>query len=174
MVKRNKFWTVVFSFLPGAGHMFMGFMRQGTSIMVAFFGIMALASWLGLGELSLLAPVLWFYSFFDCINKRFSTHEQFVQMEDKFLFEDWFKSKKRISLGKFNTLIAVVLIVLGIYMLVSNTLDTLMWYDILSDRLMTLFHTVLRLLPRLAVSVVIIIVGIKLITGKKKEMKDDE
>ena len=174
MVKRNKFWTVVFSFLPGAGHMFMGFMKQGTSIMVAFFGVMAVASWLDLGELSLLAPVLWFYSFFDCINKRFSTHEQFVQMEDKILFEDWFKSKKGINLGKFNTLIAVVLIILGVYMLASNTLNMLMWHDLLSNRLVAILGTVLGSLPRFAVSVIIIVFGIKLITGKKKEMKDDE
>ena len=49
MVKRSKFWTVVFSFLPGAGHMFMGFMKQGTSIMVAFFGLYLVSSWLGIG-----------------------------------------------------------------------------------------------------------------------------
>ena len=174
MVKRNKFWTVVFSFLPGAGHMFMGFMRQGTSIMVAFFGIMALASWLGLGELSLLAPVLWFYSFFDCINKRFSTHEQFVQMEDKFLFEDWFKSKKGINLGRYNVVISVLLIVVGVYMVFKNMWNSI-WHLLPIDSVLLNFAGgLLDSLPQIAIGVLIVIIGIKLITGKKKEMKDDE
>ena len=113
MVKRSKFWTVVFSFLPGAGHMFMGFVKQGTSIMITFFGLIAVSSWLGIGELGLLAPVLWFYAFFDCINKRFSTDVAFMQFEDKILFEDWFKSKEGANLGRYNTIISVLLIMVG-------------------------------------------------------------
>ncbi len=37
--KKSKFLTFVFSMLPGAGHMYMGFMNMGVSFMSAFFFI---------------------------------------------------------------------------------------------------------------------------------------
>lgn len=175
MVKRSKFWTVVFSFLPGAGHMFMGFMKQGTSLMVAFFGLFAVSSWLSMGELNLLIPVLWFYSFFDCMNKRFSTDVAFMQFEDKFLFEDWFKSKKGANLGRYNTIISVLLIMVGIYMVLTNVWRVLYWNDFIMDSaIMRVIQIGLDRLPQIAIGVLIVVFGVKLIKGKKKEMNDDE
>lgn len=175
MVKRSKFWTVVFSFLPGAGHMFMGFMKQGTSLMVAFFGLFAVSSWLSMGELNFLIPVLWFYSFFDCMNKRFSTDVAFMQFEDKFLFEDWFKSKKGANLGRYNTIISVLLIMVGVYMVLTNVWRALYWNGIVfSPVIEAAVDTIFDRLPQIAIGVLIVVFGIKLIKGKKKEMNDDE
>lgn len=64
----------LFSLLPGAGHMYMGFMRRGAQLMVLFFGTIWLGSLAGplpaFSELwgILVAPVVWFYSFFDSLN----------------------------------------------------------------------------------------------------------
>lgn len=174
MVKRSKFWTVVFSFLPGAGHMFMGFMKQGTSIMAAFFGLFLVSSWLGIGEFSLLAPVLWFYAFFDCINKRFSTDVQFMQFEDKFLFEDWFKGRSYKGFGKYTALFSVLIIIIGAYMVLTNVWYMLVWNGMLDPEVEYLFSSVFRRLPQVAIGILIVVFGVKLIRGKKKEMKDDE
>lgn len=62
----------LFSLLPGAGHMYMGFMRRGLHLMALFFAAIWLSTLtgpFGLPELfSLLAaPVIWFYSFFDAL-----------------------------------------------------------------------------------------------------------
>lgn len=62
----------LFSLLPGAGHMYMGFMRRGLQLMVLFFGTIWLGSLsmpLGFSDLlgMLAAPVVWFYSFFDSL-----------------------------------------------------------------------------------------------------------
>ena len=35
--KKNKFFTFIFSLLPGAAEMYMGFMKNGLSMMVMFF-----------------------------------------------------------------------------------------------------------------------------------------
>ena len=35
--KKSKGWTFICSLLPGAGEMYMGFMKQGVSIMGLFF-----------------------------------------------------------------------------------------------------------------------------------------
>ena len=41
--KKSGFWTFMFSWLPGAGEMYMGFMRMGLSLMGLFWGIIALS-----------------------------------------------------------------------------------------------------------------------------------
>lgn len=175
MVKRSKFWTVVFAFLPGAGHMFMGFMKQGTSIMITFFGLFLVSSWLRIGELTLLAPVLWFYAFFDCINKRFSTDVQFMQFEDKFLFEDWLKSRTGVGLGKYQTFISVLLIIVGAYMILETVWGLVSWnLWMIVPEIGSYVDSIFSNLPRVVVGVLIVVFGVKLIRGKKKEMKDDE
>ena len=42
--KKSKFLTFIFSLLPGAGEMYMGFMKMGVSLMAEFFGIIFLAT----------------------------------------------------------------------------------------------------------------------------------
>ena len=37
--KKSGFWTFVFSLLPGAAEMYMGFMKMGISLMGLFFGL---------------------------------------------------------------------------------------------------------------------------------------
>ena len=36
--KKSGFWTFIFSLLPGAAEMYMGFMKMGVSLMGLFFG----------------------------------------------------------------------------------------------------------------------------------------
>jgi len=69
---RSPALVFLFSLLPGAGHMYMGFMRRGLQLMVLFFGTIWLGSLstpIGISDLVtvLAAPVVWFYSFFDSL-----------------------------------------------------------------------------------------------------------
>lgn len=63
----------IFSLVPGAGHMYLGLMDRGIQLMLIFFGTLFLSSpGLGEGLLSnlwamVVAPVTWFYSFFDAL-----------------------------------------------------------------------------------------------------------
>lgn len=49
--------------LPGAGHMYMGFMNMGVSFMSVFFFVIFLSTWLDIGPLLFILPLIWFYSF---------------------------------------------------------------------------------------------------------------
>lgn len=63
--KKSKGWTFIFSLLPGAGEMYMGFMKQGVSIMGLFFATIAVAATLNIGPLTIVLPIIWCYSFFN-------------------------------------------------------------------------------------------------------------
>ncbi len=43
-IKKSRFFTFIFSFCPGAAEMYMGFMKNGVTLMAIFFllcGLMA-------------------------------------------------------------------------------------------------------------------------------------
>ena len=170
MVQRSKFWTVVFSLLPGAGHMFMGFMKQGLSLMGLFFGTIALGNWLWADVFLWLAPVVWFYAFFDCINKRFSQPEVFATFEDRFLFDSCGKARQWLSSARQRTFLGIGVVVLGGILLLQTLVD--MWS--LPELLQEVVNDILRHGPQFLIAAVIILIGIRLITGKKKELDDDE
>ena len=44
--RKNSFFTFLFSFVPGAGEMYMGFMKQGLSLMTLFLGFWLFAFYL--------------------------------------------------------------------------------------------------------------------------------
>ena len=62
-MKRGKFSTFLFSLIPGAGEMYLGFFKFGTSLMSLFIGSIICAS-IVFSPLILIAFVVWFYSFF--------------------------------------------------------------------------------------------------------------
>lgn len=169
--KKNGFLTFIFSLIPGAGEMFMGFFRQGISIMCVFFGIVAISSYFMMGPLNFLLPIIWFYSFFHVHNLASLSDEEFYAVEDKFLFdfdEDIFK--KQIGKEKTRKILAVILIVLGSYAIWEMFMEYM--YDFVNDYMQRFrwLYSTLRDMPRFAFSVAIILAGVYLIKGKKKEL----
>lgn len=169
--KINGFLTFVFSLLPGAGEMYMGFFKQGISIMSAFFMLIFVSSWLNLGPLMFILPVLWFYSFFHVHNLASLRDEEFYSIEDKYVF-DYDNNKLQAMFGqnKGRRILAIVLIILG----VSAVWDILM--DVLESFLMALgmnmdwFYRISYKVPQCAFGIAIIMLGIYLIKGKKEEL----
>lgn len=169
--KKNGFLTFVFSLIPGAGEMFMGFFKQGISIMCVFFGIIAISSYFMVGPLNFLLPIIWFYSFFHVQNLASLSDEEFYAVEDKFLFdfdEDIFK--KQIGKEKTRKILAVILIVLGSYAIWEMFMGYM--YDFVNDYMQRFrwLYSALMDMPRFVFSVAIILVGVYLIKGKKKEL----
>ena len=165
--KRSSFWTVLFSFFPGAGHMFMGFLKQGLSLMAAAMGLMFVAIALRLEELIVLMPLIWFYSFFDALNKCSLPDEDFYTLEDGYMFSlDKLSQADWSILRRYNTLIGWVAVVLGVSMLVNN-----LWFFI-GDYFPQFNPIIWKLgnrMPQLFISVVIIVIGVRLIMGKRKQ-----
>jgi hypothetical protein len=171
--KKSKFLTFVFSMLPGAGHMYMGFMKIGVSFMSVFFFLIFLSSWLDTGPLLFIVPIIWFYSFFDCVNRASLDEDKLLLLEDKYLFsidnlvkldKDVF-SKPKLAAG-------VLLLLFGIYLVLGNLMRLLQPY--ISDEIYSIIYSLIRKAPQLIIGVAIVALGIKLIKGKKMESETDD
>jgi hypothetical protein len=167
--KKSNFLTFCFSLLPGAGQMYMGFMKRGSSLMAYFFLTIFLSSWLGLGPLMFFMPIIWFYAFFDTHNLRSMPDDEFYTVEDNFIFlPDSAKEKAQLIQSKYRNIIAIVLIILGSTILWNN------FVDIVEEAVPSFVYITLyrfgRLVPQLFVACAIIAFGIYLIRGKKNDL----
>lgn len=171
--KKNGFLTFICSLLPGAGEMYMGFMKQGISLMGAFFLLVCLSTWLNLGPLLFVAPILWFYSFFHVHNLRGMSDEEFYAIEDDYLFHLNSIMPEQGKMNKrFRNVLAAVLIVVGAVVLLNNFLDLVAW--LLPSYLMGFYSSLLYVLPQLVIAVLCVLGGIWLIRGKKKELEHED
>ena len=168
--QKNRFWTFCFSLIPGAGEMYFGLYRQGISLMLCFFAALFIPVFLNLSVFCLLAVVLWFYSFLRVHNLRHLTPEEFALQEDKFLWENlnpnfhWDHTFKKV--------LAVVLILGGLFLLWDNVMDLLRDFIPL-EWLNGLIHSISYRLPRIVLALIIVVLGLKLIGGKKKELEQE-
>jgi len=146
-MKNNKFLTFIFSCIPGAGHMYLGFQKKGLQIMLLFFSLLFLGDFLRTNIFFVLIPVIWFYSFFD-VRKAFNKSETF---EDEI---------RCFSLINFDLkYIGYFLIFAGIIGLMNGALFPIM--SVYLD-----WHTI-ETIKDVLMSLILIIIGIKLICGKK-------
>jgi len=170
--KRNQFWNFLLSFVPGAGQMYQGFLKKGTSIMSIFFAEILLAGIVNIDWLLLGLPVIWAYSFFDSLNTNSLPDEEFDRMQDGYLFTNDSQGFK-VPAGKFRIPAAVILILMGSYVLLENIAYMLRnffgysygwWFmDLVFDYV-----------PRFAFAAAVIIAGIYLIKGKKVQIDNDD
>lgn len=162
------------SLIPGAGQMYMGFRKRGLSIMLLFFALFAFsAATFGFSWMIIFLPVIWFYSFFDVHNLKSLPEEDFYAIEDSYILNlDGVLGDSKSLLGKYRTLTAVVLILIGAIILWNNLMDAFYWFlpDWIAMRLMNLF----RLLPQIVIAVGIILAGVYIIKDKKEKLDEAE
>ena len=165
--RKNGFWTFVFSFIPGCAEMYMGFMKMGLSLMVAFFGLCALAAWLGSDIMVFVAIVAWFYSFFHARNMASMSDAELQQTEDVYLYHIPQDFKGPNFSEKSRKWIAILLIIFGVILLYRNVIYFLEdVFEIIPYEV----YLITDRLPQVAVAVVIIVLGVKLISGKRQEL----
>lgn len=170
--KKSKFLTFVCSMLPGAGHMYIGFMRIGVSLMAAFLFVIFLSSLLSIGSLLFILPLIWFYSFFDCMNKVDLDYDQLSLMEDKYLFSiDKLVSFDKNIFEKRRLAAGVLLFFLGIYLVVDNLLNILGRY--IPREFQNIIFNLTRETPKIIIGIAIVALGVRLIIGKKRESELD-
>ena len=172
--KRSKFWTVALAMIPGLGHMFNGFMKLGLSFMSIFAGVWFLATWLNFGPLGLLAPVVWFYAFFDCLNRRFLDDEEFYAQEDHYLITE--ETLKRFHLettDRTRQVVGIALVVVGVYAIWNNIFGYWM-IEALPMAIRGLIRTLSWMIPQLIVAGLIIWAGVSLIRGRREAFAAEE
>lgn len=162
--KKSKFLTFIFSLLPGAGEMYMGFMKMGVSLMAEFFGIIFLATVTEVSQLLLIDIILWFYAFFHVHSIAGASDEEFSRLEDKYLIPLYESNPGRQS-KMMRRFCSIVLIVLGAFMLWN------MGIKMLGS---ILYLPGVEYVPKVLVAVGLIVLGIVMIQGKKEALDQEE
>lgn len=145
---------------------------MGLSLMSMFFGIIVAASILNLDRCSACSNCM-VYSFFHVHNLAGLSDEEFYAVEDDYLFHLSGEGEKDKSFVKrYRTIIAVVLILLGI-MLIWNSFYWMI-ANLIPDETVWVLQEISYRLPRLLAGIAIIAAGIYLVHGKKKSLEEEE
>lgn len=172
---KNKFWTFCWAFVPGAGQMYHGLFKKGISIMSLFFGVCAVAALLYMEFLLFALPVIWFYSFFDTLNRMNTPKSELSLMEDNFFFGidfDKFNATKGFF-EKRHIVFGVCVIAVGGFLFLREIWQ--MFAGMFDDRIYYIVRDAINALPVFIVPIICILLGMRLIMGGKKEEdeKDD-
>lgn len=172
-MRKNSFFAFCFSIIPGAAHMYMGFMKLGISFMVLLTLDILIAIMLNAPIILVFLPILWFYSFFDAHHKRALPEEEFQSLDDNYLFNNITGDEiGKLFRGNLRPIIAGVFIFLGTYMLYQTFLDFIR--PMLNRRWLYEIYRMFYDLPKIVIALFIILVGMKLIGGKKRELDLEE
>lgn len=147
----------------------MGFMKQGLSIMAVFWGVVFIASCLNIGPILFVLPILWCYSFFNVHNLKGMSDEEFYALEDDYVFhvEKILPMKKWSK--KQNTILAGILILIGATVLWNNFSQYV--YNLLPN---WIYWRMINDVPQVVIAVILIVIGAKLIRGKKSSLDEEE
>lgn len=171
--KKNKFLTFCFSCMPGAGEMYMGFLKTGLSLMSIFLFSIVVLGVLQFEEFAVVVGVtVWFYSFFHANHLASLSDEEFAEIKDGFLFgEDAFAGYTGRA-KKYQKVIAGLLIAAGVILLWNTATDIAR--NFLPEYLWKAMAIVGDYVPRIAVAVLIMIAGVKMICGRKAQLAQEE
>lgn len=169
--KKNKFLTFLFALLPGAAEMYMGFMKMGLTLLSLFFGIVAAASWLGMEFLVFVALIVWIFSFFHAINLASLPDEKFAQIEDDYLIH-LNSIGVKTSDRKIRRVVAAVLIFIGMVLCYNAVCGII--YCIYPENWISYMLQIINTQATQAIcGIVVIVVGISMIRGKKRELDEE-
>ncbi len=174
--KKNRFLLFCLSFLPGAGEMYLGFMKMGLSLLSLFALTVIITVYSNIGVMGFAVFVICVYGFFHANNLGALSDEEFYKIEDEYLFglgEKDMNSLKDFFMGKYRKVFAVILILFGISMLwqtFCRFLRHMVGSDYYYKYISRFMNTVSTDVPRMIIAFLIILFGIKLIWGKKEEL----
>lgn len=170
---KSKFLTFVFSLMPGAGQMYQGLLKKGISIMGVFFGIIAFSVFLYVPVINFALPIVWFYAFFDAINRINYTVDELKAIEDSYVINFGIRNDGKIAeiMKKRHMVIGWVLIILAIYALITVVFlnnDNFI-YQIFGKVGSYYIYEVVSFIPKLIVPIICLLIGFKLIKGNTQK-----
>ncbi|NLO97642.1 MAG: hypothetical protein GX091_06190 [Peptococcaceae bacterium] len=156
--QNHKIMALVFSMIPGAGHMYLGQMAKGIQLMAAFLLALYLSDFINLSLLLMFLPILWFYSVFDVLHR--------VSNPDK--SQDLFSAGAFVNgnlSGKAGKYLGIALVVIGCIMILER---------IVFPQLAILINTNITEYLRTGIIAVLFIAGgIRLMIGNKDSDKEN-
>lgn len=169
--KKNRFLTFWVSCIPGAGEMYMGFMKMGLSMMLMFAFTILVAVWTNQGAIACFCAVEWFYCFFYANHLASLKDDEFEMVKDEYLFGlDAFPGIRALA-EKYHKWVAYGLILIGICLLWSTLTELL--YRILPEQYRFIYNIMWRIgdfIPSILIGCGIIFLGVKMLGGKKMEV----
>ena len=174
MNRKHGFLLFLCTLFPGCGQMYQGYMKRGISLTFGFFAILAAAGFLSIAPLAFFLPVVWLYAFFDSYNLRARADAGFPA-EDAYLFglSEIDSQQMTALLKKRHSIIGWVLVILGIYMLYDTFMRRIMNVVSSIPGLEWTYSLVVYDLPRLAMTVLVILLGLWFIRGPKQRPSDE-
>lgn len=155
--KRSRSFATILSIFPGAGHLYLGLQKRGIQLMAAFLFSIYILDVLRLGIFLFLIPIIWFYSFFDGMQKA-SVYDQ-EHIEDTPIFTQFKNHQKWIGIG---------LIVLGFYYISVEIFIPMFAPYIHVD------YMIQRYIQMAIVCILLIGGGIKLLVGKRQKEEEEQ
>lgn len=167
--KKNKLLTLFFSLIPGAAEMYMGFMKKGFSIMTIFTISLMIPIIFQIEVFLCISVLVWFFAFFHARNIATSDNETFLSLEDEWIFSNFIDKEQIPSFSRsYQKWFAIILIIFGCGSLLNNCMN--MIYNMIPDELWHIFYPIANHIPKILISIVLIVVGVKMIQGKKEEI----
>jgi hypothetical protein len=152
--------------------MYMGFMKTGISLMVLFWGLIAMGTILNIGEVMYLTLIVWFYGFFHANNLAGLSQSEIETMPDDYLFQvDGLCGAGEKLTGSYRKIVSIVLIVLGAGLCIRGVFGMLR--EILPQVIIDMYYIICDYLPQMIVGVGIIAIGLTMIKGKKQELLEE-
>ena len=171
-MKKSKFFTFIFSFLPGAAEMYVGLMKNGLSLMGIFFLMCAIMASVRFDAVIAVIAVVWFWGFFHARNIASMDEESLGSYEDRYIWEEYLEpgtiNIKDKTLRKW---LAVAIIIIGIGMVWDYLLDLAVRF--IPDAYWDMIYPLVSDMPTLVVGILLIVGGAVLVKGKKKELKEE-
>ncbi|WHY01080.1 hypothetical protein [Neobacillus sp. DY30] len=159
--KKSKSIATFLSIFPGAGHLYLGLQKRGIQLMAAFLFSIYILDILRLGIFLFLIPIIWFYSFFDAMQKVSKYGEE--EMEDVPIISYLINHQKLVGIG---------LVVMGLYYLFMNVVIPV-FAPMLSNMInIDLMYWVQSYFQTGIVCVLLIGGGIKLLAGSKHKREE--
>ena len=158
--KKSKFLATFLSVFPGAGHLYLGLQQRGIQLMAAFLFSIFILNELRLGLFLFVIPIIWFYSFFDGLQKASKVGEE--ELEDVPVVSYLINYQKWFGIG---------LLVIGLYYLLVNIMLPIfspMIRDLINIDIRFFFY---QYFQTGLVCIVLILGGIRLLSGTKRKHK---
>lgn len=143
--------------MPGAGHMYLGLVRQGIELMMLFFFIIFLSSAIELDFLVVFLPIIWFYSIFD-VRSKIMSEEPLVDSDLK-IFSNMHCKEDFLGNSSMEKYIGYFLIIVGLLALINNL--------ILPFASRYVDYSIIRYIKSVGISVFFIVLGLILLKKKK-------